>query len=399
MIKPEIPSNEIQRLEALNEYNILDTLPEEEYDGITRIVSEICGAPISLISLVDPERQWFKSHHGLGATETPRELAFCAHAINKPNETLIVPDASKDERFHDNPLSTGAPDVMFYAGVPLNTPEGFSIGTLCVIDTKPNNLTEGQEETLKILANQVISQLELRKKNQSLQNTNTEVERLNNQLTQFGYRLSHDLKAPLRGIKSVSEWIRDEYGDKFDKQGNDWLDLISDKTNYMNSLIDGMLKYSQATNANIVYEEINLEELVRTIEESIKSNSNFVLNLNNCNSIIYYSPIGITNIIQNLISNSINHGDKDICEVDIELIEHEDNYEIVYQDNGPGIGPEYAEKVFELFETLGAKKAGSTGIGLATVSSIIKRLGGNIQLKNRKDNKSGVCFIVHLDKK
>jgi GAF domain-containing protein len=166
MHKPEIPDNEDLRFEALDAYKILDTLPEEEYDALTKIAAQICGTPIALVTLVDHNRQWFKSHHGLDVTETPRDFAFCAHAINTPNELLIIPDATKDERFHDNPLTTNDPNVVFYAGTPLNTKDGYSLGTLCVIDNKPREgLTESQQELLRALANQVISQFELRKKN------------------------------------------------------------------------------------------------------------------------------------------------------------------------------------------------------------------------------------------
>jgi GAF domain-containing protein len=162
-----VPANEVARLRTLRACKILDTKPEEHFDELTRLAALICGVPISLISLIDADRQWFKSRFGLDLQETPRAQAFCTHAIMQP-EMFVVPDASKDERFAQNPLVTGDPHIRFYAGAPLAARDGHLLGTLCVIDREPHTLTEAQKEALKIVGRLVIANIELRSDLQDL---------------------------------------------------------------------------------------------------------------------------------------------------------------------------------------------------------------------------------------
>jgi CheY-like chemotaxis protein len=152
--------SEPERLAELASLRIMDSDEDAAYDELTRLAAEVCQTPIALISLVDDDRQWFKSKVGLQARQTPREHAFCAHAIQDPNNLLIVPDATQDSRFAANPLVTGAPHIRFYAGAPLVTSNGQPLGTLCVIDREPRQLQPGQLEVLQLLASQVIQRLE-----------------------------------------------------------------------------------------------------------------------------------------------------------------------------------------------------------------------------------------------
>ena len=157
-----LPANEAARLQALRDYDILDTAPEEAFDDAVRIAAFICGTPIATVTLIDSQRQWFKAKLGITGAETPRDQAFCAHTILQP-KLMEVEDAHQDERFADNPLVTGAPHIRFYAGAPLITADGQSLGSLCVIDKNPRRLSAEQRDCLERLARQVMMNMELRR--------------------------------------------------------------------------------------------------------------------------------------------------------------------------------------------------------------------------------------------
>lgn len=158
MLAPNKPQNEPARLQTLHALNVLDSAPEERFDRLTRLAKRLFNVPIALVTLVDADRQWFKSNVGLDASETPRNVSFCGHAILK-DELLMVPDAEQDERFHDNPLVVGAPGIRFYAGYPLSVGDGAKMGTLCLIDTKPRELDDEERALLRDLASMAEQEL------------------------------------------------------------------------------------------------------------------------------------------------------------------------------------------------------------------------------------------------
>lgn len=166
MSAPET-QRERQRLKILWEYQVLDTVPEEVFDQLTELAAHICEAPIALISLVDEDRQWFKSKVGISLGQTSRDVSFCAHAIRQSG-LFVVSDATKDPRFAKNPLVVSDPKIRFYAGAPLVTPDGHALGTLCVIDTVPRKLRPDQQQAMQVLARHVVSQLELRRRTREL---------------------------------------------------------------------------------------------------------------------------------------------------------------------------------------------------------------------------------------
>ena len=175
---------EAQRIKVLWQYDVLDTVPEEVFDDLTELAARICEAPVALISLIDEDRQWFKAKVGVTLSETSRDISFCAHAI-KQTDLFIIPDATKDARFANNPLVISDPKIRFYAGAPLITPDGYALGTLCVIDKVPRQLRLEQQQALRVLARHVMTQLELRRHAKELAEVHQAKEETSEELEQL----------------------------------------------------------------------------------------------------------------------------------------------------------------------------------------------------------------------
>jgi diguanylate cyclase (GGDEF)-like protein/PAS domain S-box-containing protein len=224
---------ESARLKTLYGYEILDTLPEKEFDDVAKLASQICGTPIALISLVDKERQWLKSKVGIEVDETPRDVAFCAHAIVEPEELFIVTNAERDARFENNPLVVAEPRIRFYAGAPLVTQSGEALGTLCVIDRQPRQLTEGQKDALRVLSRQVMTMLELRLQLKAKQENIAHHQRLQNLLRESEERFhafmsNNPAVAYMKDEEGKLVYINETFERVFNMRGS----LILGKTDY-----------------------------------------------------------------------------------------------------------------------------------------------------------------------
>lgn len=401
MIIPEKYIQEEERIKLLESYSILDTLPEADYDDLTLIASQICGTPIALITFIDEERQWFKSHKGLDISETPRDYSFCAYAINDPENIFIIPDARNDIRFHDNPIVAGQPNVIFYAGVPLTNEDGLPLGTICVIDHKPKILTPAQIRSLKALSEQTMRLLELRLNKSKLEQTLVRLEKKNEELERFAYIAAHDLKSPLANISGLTDFFIDHYNDVIDAEGHEIMNLIKSSSSKLKEMIDSLLAYSKS---NVKEKENYTEVPISVLEKEL---SDLFIFKNNCSitfksnvKFLYTNKTGIEQILINLITNAIKYNDKENVEIVIEIIDDCDYYKIAVSDNGPGILKEYHNSIFEIFEvvsTVDRYGEKGNGIGLAIVKKIIEGLGGTIHVES--DMGKGSTFKFTLARK
>ena len=262
----DIPKNETARLKKLNSLDVLDTLEEEAYDDLTFLAAQICNTPISLVSLVDQSRQWFKSHHGLDAKETPREYAFCGHAINQ-DDILIVEDTKLDERFKDNPLVTGEPNIRFYAGAPLILDNDIRIGTLCVIDTKSRTLSQKQQLSLQALSRQVVAQLELRLRLKEM----SAVEKAKDEFLSV---VSHELRTPMTSVHGALKILKHE-SMKFDEPIRSMVDIASRNSDQLLKIVNDILDLSSMKVGKLKIDSSEVD-LIEVVKNSIELNQTYI---------------------------------------------------------------------------------------------------------------------------
>lgn len=398
MISPQKPENEKSRLLALKNLEILDTLPVKEYDAITELAAFICNTNTSLISLIDEERQWFKSRKNMPLSETHRDHSFCAHAINDPRKTFVIPDATKDERFFDNPLTLSDTPVIFYAGVPLLDKEGHALGTLCVIDDKPNSLSSEQEKALKNLALQVEKLFELRKANSELKETKINLKKHNNLLKDFAGVASHDMKMPLSNMIITSDLLLKKYESVLDATGSKYLSYIKKSALSLSHYITNILEHYKSTaySRNNV-ESFDVNTLLENIVELLHIKYDCEVHLPDLNIEATCNRIALEQIFLNLIGNSLKYNDKDPIQIFIDANVLPDYYEFSVRDNGIGIEPDQIDSIFELFTTVGHLDRNGNkghGIGLSTVQKLVDTLKGSITVDSQVGSGTTFTFTV-----
>ncbi len=396
MLVPIKPENEKERLAAVKSYKLLDTIPESDYDNITSLVAEICEVPISLITLLDTDRNYLKSHHGIEVQESPRDISFCGHAINQEEDLFIVEDARLDPKFKNNPLIAQA-NSIFYAGAPLINSDGFKLGTLCVFDTKPRKLKDWQKTTLVNLSKQVVKLFELHKKNIELKEIEEELLERNIQLKNFAGLVSHDLKSPLANITSLARLLKEEYIKDLDKTAVEYVDYIEESSYTLKEYIDGMLIYYKSDElASKNKQDFNLKELLEDLDEILfVDHSEFEYPKKDI--ILHANRAAIFQVLMNLVGNSLKYNDHKKPLVSIHFSDDDVFYRFEVKDNGVGIDKDKQELMFELFQKGdNSDKFGKkgTGIGLATVKSLITKLGGTIKVDSKPGEGATFSFTI-----
>ena len=397
-----IPGNEAARLERLYFYKVLDTQSEEAFDRITRIATHIMGTPIALISLIDKDRQWFKSRQGLDAAETPRDLAFCAHAIMRP-DAFIIPDATKDERFADNPLVTTPPDIRFYAGIPLTTQDGLSIGTLCAIDRVPRQPTDAQVKALSDLARIVMDELELRRAGLFVLDEVAHRKKLDELKSAFIADINHELRTPLTSIIGSLGLLESGMLGEFDTTVMDMLRIADRNSKSLLELINDLLDMSKLE-AGAVDFEFAPADMVAMMREVTENVGTYAVEKSLTLKIEPDAPVitatvdkrRMTQVLTNLISNAIKFSPKGGT-VFLRARSSITGIRIEVADQGPGIAKAEQPKVFDKFvqaKSAGKTSAKGTGLGLSIARSIVESHAGKIGLES--DVGHGTTFYFEL---
>jgi signal transduction histidine kinase len=369
---PKLPAaSEARRLEALSSFEILDTEKEGPFEDIVRIAANVCGTPISVVNLIDGERQWFKAEIGLGERETPLDTSICAHAILE-HDLLVVPDTTRDSRFAFNPLVTGAPGLRFYAGALLKTADGLPLGTVCVLDTQPRVLDDNQLDTLRRLARQVMTQLELRRMLR-------QAERRGDHLARLATSAGHDLKAPLRSalyaISKAREGASPEQEARLEGASADLLGVDQQ----LNRLL-------AATHLDVAGREpelspVALADVFGTLAATwtrAAKRKGVSLTIEPTTATVTGHPLLLETLLGNALSNAVKYTPAG-GRVDIGVRSADGKVTVDIGDTGCGIAPDRVEELFAAFRQADPQAEG-LGLGLWLIRKSATALGAEVRI-------------------
>jgi signal transduction histidine kinase len=390
-----LPNDEAERLAALRRYEVLDTEAEPEFDDLARFASELCGTPIALVSLVDADRQWFKARTGLDVAETPRSLAFCAHAILQ-HDFFEVPDASTDPRFADNPLVAADPKIRFYASAPLVDPEGHALGTLCVIDRVPRHLDALQRQGLRVLGQQVIAQLELRRRLRELAAQQSELARARDAALAavrakdvFLANMGHELRTPLNAILGCAELLREDADRPECAHLMPDLHTIDRSGRHLLAVIEDILDLARLEagvpqiRSDLILLTAVLDELHSALRPQLRGKA-FSLRVDAPADLgaMQTDATKLRQILLNLLSNAIKFTAQGSIDLSVRRAREDGRDLVVFEvaDTGIGIAPDKLPLLFRDFSQVHDRRQnfGGTGLGLAISRRYARLLGGDI---------------------
>ena len=381
---------ETSRIDVLRQYEILDTPPDFGLDGMTRLAAHVFGVPISLVTFVDSQRIWFKSHFGLEEQEVPLEPGFCASAI-LTDDLYVVEDASVDVKSMANSLVTGKEGIRFYAGMPLKTKEGFNLGTFCIMDRKPRVFSEAEKEILVNISELVLNNLELR------QEARIAVKHQHQILN----TTAHDLKNPLSIMPLLADMIMHHKNDP--KAIDDIANQIKDAGRRMAGVINDILENAreEAGRVNLRLQAVNLTSLVTGVVNSnaaLAKNKEQQLNLSiEKDCMVYADPRKLTEIVDNLINNAIKYSPLGTA-IHVKVKVKEEFGVIEVRDEGPGLTKDDKKNLYRRFTSLSAQPTGgenSTGLGLSIVKNLVDAHRGFIHATSDGPG-TGSTFTVEL---
>jgi len=402
-----IPDNELQRLAALKRYNILDTLPDHAFDDATKLVSYICGVPIAHISFIDENRQWFKSEIGIGVSEVPRDISFCRYTIME-SKMVEINDTHLNDKFKNDPNVTGGFNVRFYAGVPLTTPDGYNIGTLCAIDHVTKELNENQRNALSIVAKHVIAQLELGTKNAQLDAQKKIAEKAVLARDSFVANMSHEIRTPLNAIIGFTDLLAQT---ELDEVQRDYIESVQIAGENLLLIVNDILDLSKIESGNLAIdsEPFNLKKTLKHAYDLLKVKTQKEVEFNlfldaEMPDIVVGDQGRLNQILVNLIGNSLKFTNEGEVTVSVKKIEEtEGNYKMKFsvKDTGIGIHKDKLTTIFERFtqaEESTTRTYGGTGLGLNIVKQLIELQNGEISVKSEPNRGSEFIFLLTYKK-